>query len=247
MTRKPYLAFAAAILISTSSFAQEIVKDLPYFNKVQASSHINLVLTKGTQEHLRLEYDGLALDNINVRVKGKTLEIYLDGAKISDKTIKVYENGHKQRKSFYEGAKVTAYITFKELRGLEIRGEESAVCEYPLNAKKFKLRLYGETNVNLSDLTADKLKAKLYGENKLRINEGAILKQKYNLYGENNIETENITSRNIAINSFGENKLHLKAEEKIRIFGLGELEVVYSGNSPLRKLVIGESRIEKAI
>lgn len=231
------------LIISIFVYAQEIDAPLPYFNKIQVSSHVSVVLSKGDNEHLRLEYSGVDVDKINYRVKGKTLEIFLDGARVSDKTKKIWHDGMKQNVSYYQGAKITAYITYKDLNGLEIRGEEEVVVEDPINAKKFNIRQYGETNIKIADLNAEKLKVKLYGENHLQINAGAVAKQKFTLYGENRINTENLKGSKVAVNSFGENKLNVKAEDQMRIFGLGEMEVVQSGKSPLRKLMIGESRI----
>jgi hypothetical protein len=69
------------ILVSTYSVAQEIQKELKPFTKIVASPRINVILTKGEKENIRLAYKDVSEDKINIEVRGKTLHIYLDDAK----------------------------------------------------------------------------------------------------------------------------------------------------------------------
>lgn len=242
---KTTFILVAGLISSLSTFSQEIREELPSFNKVKASSHISVVLKHGENEHIHMEYSGVSEDDINYKVSGNTLEIFLDGAKVSDKTKKVWIDGGKQTVSYYEGARITAYITYTNLVKLELRGEEEARVEDPVQADKFNIRLYGETNVTFNELNADKLKVKLYGENKLHILNGTVGKQKFILYGENDVQAHHLSGGIVKVTSLGENKLNVNAEDKVRILGLGELEVVHSGNSLISKLVLGESRISR--
>ena len=182
-------------------------------------------------------------EKIIYRIIGKTLEIYLEGAKTYDKTIKVHNNGYKQNESYYKGAKVTAYITYKELVGLQLRGEQTAICKDSINAAQFKIKLYGENKVSFAYLNAQRIKGKFYGENKLGINSGNVDMQKFNLYGENELELGNLTGNTVSVNSYGENKLALRAKNNIRVFGFGDLELDYSGEPSLNRFMIGELRI----
>ena len=232
-----------ALVIHTTSFAGEIIEQLSYFNAIRTSSHINVVLSHGNDEQLRIEYEGVEAEKINYRIIGKTLEIYLEGAKTYDKTIKVHNNGYKQNESYYKGAKVTAYITYKELTGLQLRGDQTAICKDSINAAQFKIKLYGENKVFFAYLNAQRLKGKFYGENKLGINSGKVDMQKFNLYGENEIEIGNLPANTVSVNSYGENKLALMAKDHIRVFGFGDLELDYSGKPSLNRFIIGELKI----
>lgn len=127
-----------SILYSSSS-AQDITQHLSGFNKVRVSPHIKVVLIKGEQENLRLEYSGITVDELNYGVDGSSLEIYLTGAKLVDKYVTIRNNDENHKESYYKNAKVTAFITYRELKSLDLRSEEGAVCEYPLKAKNLPL------------------------------------------------------------------------------------------------------------
>ncbi len=234
------------IAFSTSSLAssaQEITQPLSAFNKVKVSSHIKVVLIKGEQENLRLEYSGVAAEELNYTVEGTTLKIYLTGAELVDKYVTIRNSDQNQKESYYKNARVTAFITYKELKSLELRGGEGASCESPLRANTFTLKLYGENEVNLADLHTKKLKGSFYGENRLKINSGSAVRQKFNLYGENYIQTQNLGSETINVTYFGASKLAFKADDKIFVKGIGELDLAYSGNTGFKKWAIGSAII----
>jgi hypothetical protein len=223
--------------------AQEIDKPLADFDKVKVSSHIRVVLTKGEQENLRLEYSGVTAEELNYKVEGSTLKIYLTGAELVDKYVTIRNGDQNHKESYYKNAKVTAYITYKELKSLELRGGEGAVCESPLSAKKFTLKLYGENEVNLADLHTKKLRGSFYGENRLKINSGSAVRQKFNLFGENYIQTQSLSSETINVTYFGASKMALMADDKIFVKGIGELDLAYSGNTSFKRWAIGSSII----
>ena len=68
--------------------AQEISKDLKSFSKVIVSPKINLILEQGDQENIRLTYSNVGADKINIVVQGNTLRVYLDEAKVTEKTYR---------------------------------------------------------------------------------------------------------------------------------------------------------------
>ena len=62
--------------------AQEIKKDLKAFTRVIASPRVNVILTKGERESIRLVYDNVSESKINIEVRHKTLQIFLDNARL---------------------------------------------------------------------------------------------------------------------------------------------------------------------
>jgi hypothetical protein len=241
---KHILFIAAIVMISGAAIAQEeISRELRSFDKVVASPRINLILEKGDQEGIRVVYAEISESKINIEVKGKTLRIYLDDARVIDKLERV-SRGHKR--SVYANASVTAYVTYRELRHLEIRGQQELTCKDPIKAKKFTLKAYGENEIELASIKTDFFKTALYGENRLKVNGGRADYQKYKLYGENKIDSRELKSFSATTTIFGESKIKLTTEDELKVNAFGESDVRYGGNAYVnRGLVFGEVKISR--
>src|SRR5690606_5881533 len=242
-----FMKKAALLIITSLTFlpslvAQEISKDLKPFRKVIASPHINLGLNKGDQESIRLVYSRVSEDKLNIRQQGKTLHIYLDDAKVTEKTRK---DGYSRR-GIYPDVNVTAYVTYKSLEELEIRGNQELSCLDPIRSKRFTIRAYGENEISLASVTTEYLVTRLYGENSLEINGGKAQFQKYSLYGQNDIDTHSVKSYSATANIYGESKLHLSTDDELKVNSFGEGQVLYSGDAKVNeRLMFGQTRISR--
>lgn len=230
-----------ALTYSNRALAQNNESVKP-FDQLVVSPYIDLVLTKGPSETVRLEAENVPLEKVKVKVTGKTLRIYLDQAKMVPKQKKYVGNGYKYRTSIYEGAKVKAFVTYRDLKKLEIRGEQDVLVKDPLQQSKFKLKLFGASQVDMAGLQVKRLKAVLYGENDLYIKSGQIDTQIYRSYGENIVNAQQIKGKVARTRLYGESALKLHVTESLKVSALGESEVEYSGNPQLNKgLIIGAS------
>ena len=238
------LIFAATCL-TLAVFGQQIEKNVRHFTRVVASPRVNLVLSKGAQESVRLVHHNVNEDKINITVTGKTLRIYLDDAKKYQKSQAQYSgNGH--RKNMYDEVSLTAYVTYRELDMVEIRGNQELSCEDPIESDAFTLRAYGENAISISSVKTPFFKAKLYGENDLQIRNGRTLEQKYVSYGENRIDTQGMRSDYIITSIFGEGSLKLNSAEEVRIDAFGEPEIYVVGGAQInRRLVFGKANIQR--
>lgn len=234
-----------AACIGFTACGQEIEKNLRHFTRIVASPRVNVVLEKGDKEFVRLVYQGVNSSKINIEVSGHTLRIYLDDARKFERK-KPDQDGYGRRKSMYEGASITAYVTYKQLDMLEIRGEQGLTCNDPIDSEQFTLRAYGENEITLASLKTEFFKAKLYGENKLRIRKGRTIEQKYLLYGENRIDTRGLKSDYTVTSIFGEGSLRVNSSEEVRIDAFGESRIYVDGGPRVSKrLVIGNARISE--
>jgi hypothetical protein len=242
----PQRTLLSCLLLLTSlqvSIGQEIVKDLKSFNKVIASPKINLILERGDQESIRLIYSNVEPAKINIRVQGNTLRVYLDDAKVTEKTYRV--NGHEKR-SIYHDASVTAYVTYKDLEYLEIRGNQELTCNGPLSAERFTLKAYGENDISLASVKTEYLRTSLYGDNDLKIKGGKAEFQKYKLYGENKIDTQKLKSFSTTTTIFGESRIKLSTQDNLKVNAFGESQVSYNGDANVNKgLIFGKTLITK--
>ena len=237
-----YSVVAMLCLCCTLAAGQEIKRELRPFNKIIASPKVNLILEKGDQESIRLVYDDISEDKINIVVKGNTLRIYLDDARVVEKT----ERREHGRRSIYESASITAYVTYVDLKHLEIRGHQELTCNDALKAKKFTLKAYGENEIRLASIKTEYLKTSLYGENNLKIKGGKASYQKYKLYGENKIDSRELKSYATTANIYGDSKIKLNSQDELKVNSFGDSEVRYDGNAQInRGLVFGRANISR--
>ncbi|MEX2235180.1 MAG: DUF2807 domain-containing protein [Cyclobacteriaceae bacterium] len=240
--KKLTLIFALSFIVILAH-SQEIEKNLKHFTRIVASPRINVILTKGDVESIRLVYHNVSENRINIDANRRTLRIYLDKAQKIER-MKPRENRYGRREGMYEGASVTAYVTYKELEMLEIRGEQELTCNDVIDSEHFTLRAYGENEITLASLKTGYFKAKLYGENRLHIKHGRTIEQKYMLYGENKIDTQEMRSDYIVTSIFGEGSLKINSTEEVRIDAFGEPKIYVDGGAHInRRLVFGKANI----
>lgn len=250
LKNKDMKALITLLLLLTAGFvsAQEqekpvVEKKLPRFEKIRVSPKINLVLKKGEQESIHIDYANVAPEKINIDVRRGKLLIYLDEARIVDKRVKRYKGG--SRVSMYHDAVITAYVTYRELSQLEIRGESDLSCDSAIVADKFKLKVYGSNEVNLAYLKTTKFKASFYGENVIKIRAGETQHQVYRLFGENKIDTRGLESNTTSARIYGEGRLRLKANDEVRLTSFGEPDIDINGPAHISKgIMIGRTSIQ---
>mgnify|MGYP003576375323 CR=1 FL=1 len=240
---RPLLLAALLTLTVQIAKAQEISRELKSFSKIVVSPKINLILEQGEQENIRLTYSNVDPSKINIKVQGNTLRVYLDEAKVAEKT---YRTSGNQKRSIYHDASITAYVTYKELEHLEIRGNQELTCNGPLKAERFTLKAYGENDINLASLKTEYLRTSLYGDNDLKIKTGKAEYQKYKLFGDNKIDTQDVKSFSATTTIFGESKIKLNSQDNLKVNAFGESQVSYNGNASVNKgLIFGKAQITK--
>ena len=239
------IATLTFVLVSTVLFAQSIEKKVGSFNKIIASPKINLVLVEGTEESVKINYANVDASKIRVTVKNKTLRIYLDGSRFTEKRERVQLDGEVRKENVYRHASITAYVTYNKLQKLVVRGEQEVDVRGPISGKKFKLSAYGECDITLASLDAGKFKASLYGQHTLKIKSGQVDTQQYKLFGENKIDALAIQSVDAYSTTYGESKLKVNANENLRLVTFGESDVWMRGNAEVNKITLGEVSFKK--
>ena len=243
VTKRILAAVVLITLAMPASFAQEINRDLKSFRKIIVSPRINLILEQGESESIRLTHSNVDANKINIEVQGKTLRIFLDDAKVTER---MYRTNGNQKRSIYHDVSVTAYVTYKELEHLEIRGNSELTCNGPLSAERFTLKAYGENDINLASLKTEYLRTSLFGDNDLNIKTGKAEYQKYKLFGDNMIDTQDLKSFSATTTIFGDSRIKLNTQDNLKVNAFGESQVSYNGNASVNKgLIFGKAQITK--
>lgn len=241
--KKLLLSALCLMLLTTMSFAQNITK-VEAFDKVIVSPHIEVILVEGNQESVKIENAKVSDDKINIEVEGKTLRLYLDGAKTVTKSER--RDGDRWKKSIYNGTQARATITYKRLKTLSVRGEEIVQCKSPIEQKDLKLTIYGESKVYFDSLTTENLTVAIYGESYLEIKGGDVRRQVYRAYGESEVNTLEMENTDTKITAYGESNFRVNVSERLKVTCYGETTVNYKGNADVDKgIVIGEAEIRK--
>ena len=236
------LVFISALILN----AQEKEVKVSSFDKVIISPHIEVTFLKGEEEMVIVEDADVPLDKLNIDVDGRTLKIYLEGAKTYTKSKKVKYDGNKGRHSLYHGTQVEVTVIYKKIKDLEIRGEELVILESPLVQDDLDLALYGETDVLIKSAELDNLMVALYGESSLKIEDGQVRFQKYKAYGESEVDALGITNSSAKITAFGESEFRINVSDRLKVTSYGEADVQYRGNPSIDKgVVLGENSITK--
>ncbi|GAA4275097.1 head GIN domain-containing protein [Aquimarina gracilis] len=242
-----YLVAIVLFLVSIiTSYAQEIIS-VEKFNKAIISPHIQVTFEEGPEESVTIESASVSRDKINIEVEGKTLRIYLDGAKMITKTEKEYNHkGWKTRKPIYKGTQVVAKVTYKNIKELSIRGEEIIVCKSPIEQEDFKLKVYGEPKITMNALKTEGLNVTMYGEGYLEVKEGSVDSQKYTVYGEGEVNTLGMNNGRTKITAYGEGNFRINVSDNLKVTAYGEATVAYNGNPSINKgIIIGKAKIQK--
>ena len=234
------------MIFSIKTITAQTTTALDHFDKVIISPHIEVTFIEGNEESVTIEKCTVDKDKLNIEVNYKTLRVYLDDAKELTKNKKVYDNGYKEKEPIYKGTVVTAVVTYKTMNALSLRGEETHVCKSLLKGDKFRLKIYGESHVILSQVDLGELHTTIYGESDLDIKSGSIDHQKYTTYGESKINSLDVSSNTARIIAYGESKFQLNTSKEIKITAIGEAKLGYKGNAVINKgLHIGEMQIAK--
>ena len=216
------------------------------FDNVTVSPHIEATFVEGDREMVTILDSDVPLEKINVKVEGKTLRIYLDGAKEYTKSKKVKQDGYNERHQLYEGTQVTARISYKHLKKLSVRGEEDIRLESTLQQSDFELTVYGESDVIVNSAEIDNMKVVMYGESYLRIKEGEIGYQKYKCFGQSEVDALGVSNRTAKVTTYGESEIRISVSDRLKVTSYGESEVNYRGNPSIDKgVVLGENSIHK--
>ncbi|AXT61661.1 DUF2807 domain-containing protein [Aquimarina sp. AD10] len=248
------IKYIAHLILAISMFLMHIIGygqtktvQVNHFDSAIISPHIQVTFKQGDAERVIIESSKVSQEKINIENEGKTLRIYLDGAKMVTKNVKTKrDEWNNRKKPLYKDTQVVATVIYKELKDLSIRGEEIIKCESLIEQDGFRLKAYGESKITMNALKVNNLNVTMYGESYLELKEGTVNNQKYTVYGEGKINTLGIANENTKITAYGEGNFRVNVSDHLKVTAFGEATVAYNGNPSINKgIVIGRAVIQK--
>ncbi len=231
------------LLIAGTAVAQKAVS-VDSFEKVIVSPHVKVTFIQGNEESVAIEECTIDQDKVNVEVNGKTLRIYLDGAKEVTKNKDVVINGSKVRESIYNGTVLTVSVFYKNLSDVSIRGEETILFNSPISQENLQLKIYGESSVYFEALTLNRLNTNIHGESYLEIKSGIIGEQRITAYGGSRINTLGIENNKTKFTAYGDSDVNFNVSDLLKVTAYGDATVGYTGGAQIKKgLTIGDVKI----
>lgn len=244
---KKILFIAALFTLVTleKSVAQETTT-VSHFDKVIVSPHVQATFTKGDKETVTILNCTANKDKVHIENNGKTLRVYLEGAKELNKSEKVEENGRKIKKDIYTGTVLTVAITYKALEDLSVRGEEMILLKSKLDQENFDLTIYGESNIQFNDVQLGSMHTTTYGESTVDFKSGEINEHRITSYGESKVNALAISNKITKATLYGEAELNLNVSDLIKVTSFGEAKINYKGSAQVRKsLNIGGVQVHR--
>ena len=233
-------------LFSNSIFAQVKSVTVDDFDKVIVSPHIEATFVEGSENKVDIHNSTEPLEKLNIEVVGTTLRLYLDGAKTYTDSKREKGDNYSYKTPIYKGRVITATITYTTLEELSLRGEEKFVCQSAIAQDKFRLKIFGESQVYFEKVTVGNLYTTIYGESYLEIKDGDITKQKITAYGETTVNTADVATKEVKITAYGEGSYRVAASDRLKVTAYGEATIAYAGSPEVDKgIIIGEATIQK--
>lgn len=205
-------------------------RDVKNFNGVAAAGPINVIVTLGNSESCRLEGDADALASIVTEVKGNVLVIRPQTS-ITSWTRK------------YEGKKITAYVTAKELASLTVSGDGNLSVNGKISTGSLTTTVSGSGSIKaIADV--DNYSGVISGSGAINITGGAdhakVVISSSGTFAGKSFSTKTLTST-----ISGSGTVNIAVSESIRAVISGSGSVNYSGNPSVDKTIVGSGGVRK--
>jgi hypothetical protein len=205
-------------------------RDVKNFNGIAAAGPINVIVTLGNSESCRLEGDADALASIVTEVKGNVL-IIRPQTSITSWTRK------------YEGKKITAYVTAKELASLTVSGDGNLSVNGKISTGSLATTVSGSGSIKAT-ADVDNYNGVISGSGAINITGGAdhakVVISSSGTFAGKSFSTKTLTST-----ISGSGTVNIAVSESIRAVISGSGSVNYSGNPSVDKTVVGSGGVRK--
>ncbi|KQM74848.1 hypothetical protein ASE74_02385 [Pedobacter sp. Leaf216] len=200
------------------------------FNGVASAGPINVIVTLGNTESCRLEGDSEAIASIITEVKGNVLVIRPQTSITS-----------WSRK--YEGKKITAYVTAKELASLTVSGDGNLTVSGKISTGSLTTTVSGSGSIKAT-ADVDDYSGVISGSGAINITGGAD-HAKVVISSSGTFSGKSFSTKTLNSTISGSGTVNIAVSESIKAVISGSGNVNYSGNPSVDKTVIGSGGVRK--
>lgn len=203
-------------------------RDVKNFNGIIAGGPIQVIVKLGNKESLRFEGDKEAIETLISEVKGDKLVIRPKTSWVS-----------WARK--YEGKKIIAYVSAKQLSSLTMSGDGSLTVSGTITAEEFATTLSGSGTIK-ANVEADKITAVISGSGHADITGKADVAS-VTLSGPATFGSKSLAVDQLSARISGKGSINIKTDGKIKAIISGSGHVYYTGNPEIEKTVLGSGGV----
>jgi hypothetical protein len=214
-----FFAFLGTLLFAcqpndSRSSGEQVLEErrLKPFSRLRVSGIINLSLSQGDQESLRVEGDSKWVNQLKVEQRGDLLSISLK----------------EGQKSWGKNEKIEVFLQLKDLRELEFEGAGQIKTSSLLELEDLLITGKGVGNIIL-ELEAERLEAELNFVGNMEL-KGFARELLIDNEGLGNIDASKLICQKVELASSGIGKLAVHAEEELILNVSGIGSVNYTGN-----------------
>lgn len=218
----------SSIIISKSFLQDE--RQIGAFKGIAAGGPLNIQVTIGNKESVRLEGDEEAIADLVTEIKDGILII----------RPKTKWNDWSRR---YNRPEVTVYITAKRLTSLTLSGSGSLEVENPINGSDLVTTLSGSGSIKAT-ANVSSFEGVLSGSGTLNI-AGKTTTANLTISGSGNLLGKSFTADKASVQISGSANVYIKATGKLEAVISGSGNIYYSGDATVKKTVIGSGNISK--
>jgi hypothetical protein len=203
------ILFLSALVLCAALTAQT-KQDRPVsgFNAIKVSSAIKVILTMGDQESLTFEAEDDVLPKLKSEVRNGELHLFTEGNTNTKKDMK-------------------AYVTARQLQGVEVTGAASLKLTNNLQGDKFSMESSGAGNIEMA-IKVNELDCDITGAANIEL-KGEAARIMLDLSGASDFSASKLTSENVKIKATGASKAQVSASKTLKVNATGASKVIYSG------------------
>lgn len=221
MKKRLNLTFTLLLIGSCLVIAQtkEETKKVKSFDQINVSSGIDVYLTPGTSEEVKIRASEDIMEYVVAEVEGNTLVI-----KIDNKGRRWNWSNHQE---------TTVYVTYTQLKEIDASGGSDVFTSAPLKANNFTIQASGGSDMKM-DLSVENLYCDASGGADLDLS-GSAQTIKLDCSGGSDTKARNLRTQNAVIDASGGADVYLTVN--------GELDVEASGASDVT--IYGKPRVTR--
>lgn len=227
-------AFATTLAFGTlntfnASAQENNDRNVGSFSSVDISGGMDVFLTEGSTESVKVEVKGIEAEKVLTEVKGEALKISI-------------KNGFSW--SWGKGVEIKVYVTYRKLKAISSSGSSDIICNSKLKNESFEIALSGSGDLKASLETAN-LEVSVSGSADIDL-EGKADVQNIAISGSGNFKGRDLEGKEVKVRISGSGDATVWANESIEAKVSGSGDVTYKGN-PSKEVskVSGSGTIKK--